>query len=204
MRRRLYLGTLFGLAICAGGALSGCNSEPITGAKEMGSLNLPLSTHGPSGTEYRLRDAVFQISSEYSYYDYDTGEGGAGSSGHSYTLSSEDDPTASSISISVERGYYYVRLLPGWRMEKVADGEATTVEATLLSEATQWTYVDAHSSSWVEYQFGIGGREVWLNGNLNVGVQVYENPDEYYGGGLAGAGTGGFTGIGGWNGEGGI
>ena len=204
MRRRWCLGTMLGLTVIAGGILTGCNSEPISGEKEMGTLSLPLSTHGPSGTEYRLRDAVFQISSEYYYYD-DYAEGGSGSnSSHSYTVSSEDDPSASSISISVERGYYYVQLLPGWRMEKVEDGEGTTVEATLLTESTQWTFVDAHSSSWVEYQFGIGGREVWLNGNLNVDVQVYENPDEYYGGGLAGAGTGGFAGAGGWNGEGGI
>lgn len=206
MRRRLCLGSLLGLAIGAGGVLAGCNSEPVTRAEDMGTLSLPLSTHGPSGTEYRLRDAVFQISSEYYYYDdYESAEGGSGSSGgHSYTVSSEDDPSAGSINISVERGYYHVRLLPGWRMEKVEDGEGTTVEATLLSPATQWTYVDAHSSSWVAYQFGIGGREVWLNGNLNVDVQVYENPDEYYGGGLAGAGSGGFTGAGGFNGEGGI
>lgn len=72
---------------------------------------------------------------------------------------------------------------------------ATTVESTLLSDSTQWTYVNARSSSWVEYQFGIGGREIWLNGNLNVDLQVYEDPDDYYGGV---AGTGGFAGSGGF------
>jgi hypothetical protein len=191
MRRRLCLGTLLGLTVIAGGVMAGCSSEPVDQG-QLGTLNLPLGTHGPSGTEYRLRDAVFQISSEYYYYDDYPAEGGAGpSGGQSYTVSSEDDPSASSISISVERGYYYVRLLPGWRMEKVESGEASTVEATLLSSETQWTYVSPHSSSWVEYSFGIGGREIWLNGDLNVGVNVYEDPDDYYGG-TGGFGMGGF------------
>jgi hypothetical protein len=191
MRRTLCLGTLLGLTVLAGGMIVGCNSEPVDRG-DLGTLTLPLGSHGPSGTEYRLRDAVFQISSDYYYYEDPSGEGGAGSSGHTYTVSSEDDPTASSISISVERGYYYVQLLPGWRMEKVEGGDASEVEATLLSGATQWVYVSPRSSSWVDYSFGIGGREIWLNGDLNVGVQVYEDPDEYYGGGFGGAGTGGF------------
>lgn len=76
-------------------------------------------------------------------------------------------------------------------MEKVEGGEASDVEATLLSGATQWAYVSPRSSSWVDYIFGIGGREIWLNGDLSVGVRVYEDPDEYYGGGGFG-GDGGF------------
>jgi hypothetical protein len=108
-------------------------------------------------------------------------------------VSSEDDPDASSINISVERGYYNVRLLPGWRMEKVENGTATEVEATLLSDATQWIYVNPHSSSWVRYEFGIGERSLWFNGDLTIDLQVYEDPSQYYGGygGEGGAGYGG-------------
>jgi hypothetical protein len=45
----------------------------------------------------------------------------------------------------------------------------------------------------VTYQFGIGDRAIWFNGELNIDIQVYEDPSELnpgYGGasGLAGAG----------------
>jgi hypothetical protein len=67
-------------------------------------------------------------------------------------------------------------------MEKIENGEATDVEATLLSSATQWIYVSPHSSSWVSYQFGLGERSLWFNGDLTIDVQVFEDPKEYYGG----------------------
>jgi hypothetical protein len=188
MRRRWCLGMVLGLTVIAGGVMAGCSSEPVEQG-EVGTLSVPLSTHGPSGTEYRLRDATFQISSSYYYYDDDYGVGGAGPSGATYTVSSEDDLAASAINLSVERGNYYVRLLPGWRMEKIEGGEGTDVEATLLSNATQWVYVSPHSSSSVAYQFGIGGRSLWFNGDLNIGVQVFEDPDAYYGG------SGGYSGV---------
>lgn len=146
---------------------------------ELGTLKLPLATEGPSGMQYRLRDATFEINAEY-WSSYG-GESGVGSPMQTI-VSSEDDPEARSISVSLERGYYGVSLSPGWRMEQIdADGTASTVEATLLSSATTWTYVDPQYASWVEYQFGIGSRTVWLNGDLNIGVQVYEDPKEYYG-----------------------
>jgi hypothetical protein len=188
MDRRSCVGIIVGMSVVAGGAMVGCSGEPAAKG-EVGTLNLPLSTRGPSGTEYRLRDATFQISSSYYYDDY--GSGGDGSSG-TITVSSEDDPSASSITVSLERGYYDVRLLPGWRMEKIEDGEATNVVSTLLSSATQWVYVYQRSSSWVSYEFGLGDRSLWFNGDLNIGVQVYENPEQYYGGegGYGGANDG--------------
>jgi hypothetical protein len=190
MQRRWCLGMMLGLTVAAGSVMAGCSSEPL-GQGELGTLSVPLSTHGPSGAEYRLRDATFEISNDY-YYDQYYGEGGAGSiGGTSYTVSSEDDPSASSIDVSVERGQYNVRLLPGWRMEKIENGEATDVEATLLSNATQWVYVSPHSSSWVSYQFGIGERSLWFNGDLTIDVQVFEDPKEYYGGHGGDGGHGG-------------
>jgi hypothetical protein len=188
---------LMGLGLASAAAMTACSSGGANpSSEETGILSVPLSTHGPSGAEYRLRDAVFEIRSEYDYYD-DYAIGGLGPSGNTYTLSSEDDPSASSLSISVERGYYYVRLLPGWHMEKVESGGATVVEANLLSPATQWLYVNARSTSWIEYQFGIGDRALWFNGNLNINVQVYEDPSQYYGdeGGAGDSGVGGSGGF---------
>jgi hypothetical protein len=199
-RRKMGLGILAGLVL-ATTAVAGCSSNDGA-AEEGGTLSVPLVTQGPSGATYRLRDAVFEIRSEYYYYDdVPSAEGGAGGTSSSViTLSSETNPDASSLSVSLERGYYYVSLKPGWRMEKVEGGSATNVEATLLTSATQWAYVAAHSTRWLEYQFGLGDRALWFNGKLNVSIGVYEKPSDLYGesgapsvagaGGEAGAPTG--------------
>jgi hypothetical protein len=185
-RRTVSLGLLAGLVLSAG-LVAGCSSGG-GGKEELGTLNLPLVTHGPSGAEYRLRNATFEISNLYYYDDYGSG-GDGGTSAPPITLSSEDDPTATSLSVSVERGYYYVRLLPGWHLEKVDASGATEVEATLLSSATQSIYVYQHESTWVEYEFGIGDRALWFNGQLNIDIVVHEDPSEIYGN------TGGFGGA---------
>jgi hypothetical protein len=66
-------------------------------------------------------------------------------------------------------------------MERMDDGVGTELEATLLSSDLQWIYVQRQASTWAEFQFGIGDRSIWLNGQLNIDVQVYEDPDELYG-----------------------
>lgn len=201
-RRSLGLG----IVMAAGAmALAACSSGG--GGKqssEYGELALPLVTQGSSGTEYRLRDAAFEVrSTGYYYWDYSSAAGAGGESSTSLQLSSEDDPTAPNISVSVERGYYQVALKAGWRLEKVENGVATDVTATLISDANQYVWVNPHSTSFVTYQFGLGDRKIWFNGKLNVNLEVYESPDEYYGGG--GAGFGGEGGAGpdideGWGG----
>jgi hypothetical protein len=189
-RRSMGMVMGLGAGVLLAGLTAGCSSSPDgggSGEEGVGMLSLPLATNGPSGARYRLRDATFQISNPYDW-SYG-GEGGASSS--SRTVSSEDDPDADSISLSLEQGYYEVWLQPGWRMEKVEEGVASDVEATLLSGNGQWVYVSPRSTSWVEFQFGIGSRELWLNGDVNIGVTVHENPDDYYGGG-GGYGAGGY------------
>jgi hypothetical protein len=177
-RRNLGLGLLAGLTLLTGVVATGCSSDgEADGAR--GTLSVPLTTEGASGIKYRLREATFQISSPY-YYDGLAG-GADGSGPQTVTVSSEDDPDAASIAVSVERGSYSVRLLPGWRMEKVEDGVASEVDATLLSGATQQLSVNPHATTWVEYQFGLGERAIWFNGQVNIGVRVYENPSEIYG-----------------------
>jgi hypothetical protein len=198
-RRNLGMGLLVTVGFLATNFVTACSSDGAAAPEEHGSLNLPLKTQGLSGTTYRLRDATFEITSQY-YYSASGGEGGAGST--LTTVSSESNPNAEAISVDLERGYYYVRLLPGWRMEKLVDGVAEDVEATLLSSETQWAYVAAHSSSWVEYQFGIGNRALWFNGELNVQIGVYEKPSDLYGG--AGAGGGGTNSFGGDSSTGGV
>lgn len=83
----------------------------------------------------------------------------------------------------------------GWRLEQAQGANGTDVAATMLSGESQWLYISPHSTSWAEFQFGPGERELWLNGDLNLEIQVHEDPDAYYGyGGASGdnvAGAGG-------------
>jgi hypothetical protein len=199
------LGTLL-LAGATAMTLVGCGSNAKGGddGDKIGQLALPLVTQGASGVTYRLRDATFAIHTGYYYYDYPmapgsagTGSGGTGpGGGEVITVSSEDDPSSATISLSLEEGQYYIELLPGWHFEKDAPGGPVEVEATLLSGETQWVWVSRQSTSFAEYQFGLGDRELWLNGQLNIGVVLHEDPSELNGGGTGGAymGTAGSAG----------
>jgi hypothetical protein len=182
----------------------GCGSTAKDGGggeDKLGNLALPLVTQGASGLTYRLRDATFLIH-HYNYGPYmgvggsvASGGTGAGGGDEVTTVSSETDPNAQTISLSVEEGEYYVELLPGWHFEKAGPMGAEIVDATLLSGETQWVYVSRQSTSFAEFQFGLGGRELWLNGELNIGVVLYEDPSELngYGGTGYGGSGGGYT-----------
>lgn len=263
------------LGLVATGLLAGCSSGGSADETVTGTVALPLVTYGPSGTTYRLRNAVFELT-PYQYY-YGTGTGGAtgtwnntstgganwisstftpsvttGTGGANSTwntstpyvttpgtrttpgtgittrpttntsptpvvvVNSEDQPDAESITVELEQGEYRARLLPGWSMEKSVNGAVEPVEAQLLSGDTQWIWVSRQATSWVSYQFGIGSHELWFNGNVNINIQVYENPGQYYGGTSPYPATGGspstYPATGGstttsprtWNGTGGV
>jgi hypothetical protein len=194
MTRRL--GTTVLLA-AAGALLMGCGSsgQPSAGGSNddaVGQLALPLTTQGASGVQYRLRDATFNIY-RYGYGGYGgSGMGsGGGGQGQVFTVSSETDPNAATISINLEEGYYYLELVPGWHFEKQTSSGYEAVEATLLSGQTQYVWVSRRSTSFAEFQFGLGGREIWLNGDLNIGVVLYEDPQGYAGYGGSPGGSGG-------------
>ena len=198
--RRVWTGLLLTAGFSVSGLL-GCSGGAGGQADEtLGQMNLPLTTQGASGANYRLRDATFVIQTQY-YGGYagwsSVGGGGPGTPGGA-VVSSETDPDATNISVSLEEGYYNVQLLPGWSMEKTNSSGTETVEATLLSGSSQWVYVSRQSTSWAEFSFGIGGREIWLNGQLNIAIDVQETPGGF--GGAAGFGTGGAVGNGGASG----
>lgn len=194
--RRVVTGLLLAAGFSAVG-LVGCSGSGGRDEQSaaVGEMALPLTTEGASGTTYRLRNATFVVQSQYYDYGY---AGAAGSSGNPGTIvvSSETDPTARNISLSLEEGYYYVQLLPGWHMEKATAAGAQTVEATLLSGQTQWVYVSRQSTRYAEFDFGIGGREVWLNGKLNITINVQEGA-----GGDGPIGVAGSFGVGGESGS---
>jgi len=176
--------SVVGLVGCSGSGGQDGQSTAI------GQIGLPLTTQGASGVTYRLRNATFVVQNEYRYYDSDSyaaGAGGTPGTPGTISVSSETDPNARNISLSLEEGYYNVRLASGWRMEKVGSSGSQTVEATLLSGANQWVYVSRNGTSWAEFSFGIGGRQLWLNGKLNIAIDVQE---------VAGASQGGAAGDG--------
>src|SRR6188768_813481 len=189
--RRLWVGLLLGAGFSVAGLVGCSGSGGRDGdASALGQMSLPLTAQGASGLTYRLRDATFVVQSQNS------GSAGAGgkagsSSGTPGTVvvSSETDPDASSISLSLEEGQYNVLLQPGWRMEKLSTGtsRAEPVEATLRSAASQWVWINPQSTSWVEYNFGIGGHDYWFNGKLNITISVEEMPGAGGEGGAGGA-----------------
>lgn len=204
------LGTM--LLATAGLVLVGCGgTQSRTGGEGVGQLALPLTTQGASGVTYRLRNANFAIHRYTGYYASMGSAGSASSAGgfgvgatggmgdQLIAVSSETDPDAKSISLSLEEGDYYVELLPGWGFEKNTPQGAQPVEATLLTSETQWIYVSRQATSWAEYQFGLGGRELWLNGKLNIDVVLHEDPQVPIGtggypGGYGGGPIGGYSG----------
>lgn len=180
------------LLVAAGGF--GCSNESGQPGG-VGQLALPLSTQGASGTEYRLRDAVFEIAS-FNYDPwYGTGGFGGGPAPKTIVVSSETDPSARTISVNVAEGQYLVTLRPGWRLEQVTASGATTVEATLLTEESTWVYVWRLTTTFAEFHLGLGERSIWLNGNLNIEVRVSETPPTSGGVGGFSGGAGGYPGI---------
>lgn len=164
---------------------------------ELGSLGLPLSTHGSSGAEYRLRNAELEISG----YPYDCYWDGT-CEYYDEIFDSEDYLDESSIILSLTEGDYTIYLHPGWQLERLnEEGEGEIVDAVLLSDSTQWVWVSRHATSWATFQFGVGDEDIWLNGQLNIDIEVYEDPDEYYGGvGDYSVGEGGYVTSGQWKG----
>lgn len=155
----------------------GCtHSTSDAQSEETGTLGLPLQAHANSGVEYRLRNAQFELmgfpSNCYEGEPCDV---------YSETISSEDYLDADSITLSLREGSYDIFLQPNWEMERLnEDGTSETVEAVLLNGSYQWAWVSPHSTTWVSYKFGIGDEELWLNGQVNLTIDVYEDPSEYY------------------------
>lgn len=171
------LGTAWLVAGCNSG--SGAGSEGAEAdAGATGTIGLPLHAASNSGTEYRLRDASFGLWGYAAdcYYEWDDD-----CEVYEETISSEDYLEDEAITVDLLEGYYEVYLQNGWRLEKTnEDGTTEEVEAVLLNSDYQTISISRHSTSWATYQFGIGDETLWLNGELTIDMQVYEDPDEFY------------------------
>lgn len=158
-----------------------------TSRSRTGTLGLSLEAAAQSGTLYRLKNASFVIT------DLHTGDSVD-------VLFSEDAPsTATELTQVLSPGNYAVDSTAGEggafeetpsvpaRNEDAApnrglggaadNGDGTTVDASLLSDAVQFFSISGSDDEFVNYTFQIGGQVVDFNhGTLHVGIQVIEDP----------------------------
>lgn len=167
MRRLVIFGAI-GLSIqggllaggCADSAQSPVASDPVV----RGSLRMQLTAVSDSGKVYRLRQAVFPVTSFF------------GSS--SLTLNSETDPTKTVLEAFLNPGSYQIQLLDGWFVEQVDEllGTAVPVGATLQSSSFQFFDIQSDSETLVKFDFEVDGQRVSFGppGRLIVGIGVQE------------------------------
>lgn len=146
----------------------GCSGQPDRanqGSAESeasaGRMSLALTARGASGTLYRLRQASLQV----------VQQGGFGFA----FLSSENDPQATTLEATLTNGTYTAELAFGWFLEKVENGAATPVVATLLSSPLQSFEIHANQETFVSYRFETNGEVLdFGQGRLVIDIQVDE------------------------------
>lgn len=150
------------LAVAAAAPLGGCSglesSESSESQASKGTIQLPLTAYGNTGTQYRLTLATFQIAS---------------AAGTTATLSSDLDPTASSVDATLAVGSYAVALASGWQMQQLVGDTWTNVAATLVSAASQSFAVAENGTTVVVYAFTANGEIVTTSvGQVSVRMTV--------------------------------
>jgi hypothetical protein len=123
---------------------------------------MALVGSAPSGTVYRLREAVIMLQGPLSTQFFET----------------EHDPDRTSITASVPPGDYFVFLQEGWFLERLnADGTATRVEATYLSDNPQFFLVRSFETTRVVLRFRAGEDVVTMDpGQVDIVIEVEEEP----------------------------
>jgi len=91
------------------------------------------------------------------------------------TLSSENDPLASTLEATIPIGAYQITLFDGWFLEKVVDGEAVPVQARLKGSSFQNFSITANQETVVVYRFETNGEIIEFGqGRLIVQIEVEE------------------------------
>lgn len=165
MRRALV--TAFAVIITGVGcAEEKATLDPYTpstsAATAPGSIAMRLVGTDAQGRAYWLRSATFTITPSGGGLD-------AGAQG-AMTVSSDDDPGADVLSVSLEPGSYDVTLQPGWYLEyQTPSGVLRAQNVRLASAATQPVAIAADQSAELTFRFTIDdtGR-----GRLDIGVDV--------------------------------
>src|SRR5262245_58053163 len=153
---RLASGCIAGL-LFAGVLGSGCVA--VEDDRE-GTIGLELVGQSPSGTVYRLRDAVITVQGPSSTTIWHT----------------EDDPNRTSLSANVVIGDYAASVQDGWRLERLDGGIATTVAAQLASDNPVLFAVTPLQRTNVPLQFRVNAEVVDMSQGYDIVVTVQESP----------------------------
>lgn len=154
----------------------GCARHTGDATESAGTLELSLVATSANGTTYRLREATFNVSGT-----------------QSASLSTEDDPDATTLGVDLRAGDYLVRLASGWRLERAAPGgEFSPINATLISTNPVAFTVHRDQTTNVRFTFAAGEDVVEFGtGAVAIDIAVV---DEQTGGGGNGSGGGGGAG----------
>ena len=140
-----------------------------------GTLALNLTGQDRFGTQYRLREAEFDVA-PYSYYPYPD----PNQQSNAITLSTETDPESATLTARLLPGTYTVTLSNRlWYLERLTeDGPEPVEKSVLLSPATVYAYVYDRGTSDVYFTFGVDGELIdFRHGNVRININV-ETRDE--------------------------
>lgn len=124
----------------------------------LGTVDLKLLGQAPSGTVYRLRDAIITVQGPTSMQVWNT----------------EDDPNRTSLSADVEVGDYSALLSAGWRLERVEGLNTQTVPAELASANPLPFTVAALARTSVPLRFRAFNEEIDLGQGYDIVLGVEE------------------------------
>jgi hypothetical protein len=137
--------------------LSGCSGPTDTASDgQTGKVEMPLVATAPSGTQYRLRNAIFVVTRA----DESTAA----------VLDSESDPTATLLSANLAPGPYTVTLADGWFLQDVASG--ITVAADLVGGSTRSVNISLGTAPLLRFTFQVANEKIQTGGSLQIAVNV--------------------------------
>jgi WD40 repeat protein len=152
--RNYHINTV--LLFVASGSIVGCAESPEAA---VGQVSINLVGQGPSGTVYRLRDAVITVTGPTSR-----------------VWSSEDDPDQTSLSDNVLTGSYSAALQDGWRLERLEGASTAPVSAALLSDNPVLFTVTDRQRANVGLRFQAGREAVDMSQGYDIVVTVQPPP----------------------------
>jgi hypothetical protein len=126
----------------------------------VGTVGLELVGQAPSGTVYRLRDAIITVHGPSSNTIWNT----------------ENAPDQTSLSANVVVGDYSASVQAGWRLERIDGSVATTVAAQLASDNPVQFTVTALQRTSVPLQFRVNAEVVDMSQGYDIVVTIQESP----------------------------
>ncbi len=143
-------------------ATTGCAVDGNAENQGVGTMRMPLRAVSADGTEYRLRQATFEI----------TGP-------ESESVLSEDHLTQGVAQVVLGVGNYQVELTGSWQMERIVDGIPESVDAVLVSQNPVAFAIEDQGVAAVTFRFEVDGEVIETGeGVLELRIEVEETGDD--------------------------